>query len=101
MATETLNACFDYTPGTTLGRTGFAMDEETRLGERIGQLDALMCIVTAGSEDDHGFQGCNDEIQKTVLSLVSDLATEIHELHEKLFLKDLREHSSTKLRLAS
>lgn len=90
MATETLDERMTYVPGKTLGRTGYVSLPPDRLHERIGQLDALLCLVTTSTAQDEGFQSCNSDIQRTVLELASSLATEIHELHEEVMLAELR-----------
>ncbi len=99
MADETVDHGFDYTPNTTLGRSGHQIDKETRLGERVEQLDALLIVCTVGAADG-GFASCNKEIQMAALRLASDLATEVHELHEEIFLERLR-NSPGELHLVS
>ena len=92
MATKTLDDRLAYVPGTTLGRSGYVFSASDRLGMRIAQLDALLCVISVSpeSDDDEGFQNCNPQIQFSVLELAGSLATEIHELHEELLLADLR-----------
>lgn len=91
MATETLDDSFSYVPGTPLGRSGYELDKQTRLAIRIEQLDALLVVICASDDNEQGFSNCNSEIQNSVLGLASDLAKEVHELHEQTFLARMRD----------
>jgi hypothetical protein len=89
MANHTVDESTTYVPGLTLGRSGYVPRPIDKMGERIRQLDALMCTLVSSTTPDEGFQNCNPDIQRTVLELASSLATEIHELHEEVTLAEL------------
>lgn len=79
----------EFVPNTTLGRGGYAPCKQDILGGRVEQLDALLILIadTSGEDNPQGFQNLNDSIQAAVLRLASSLATEIHEIHEELFVE--------------
>lgn len=87
MAHDTLDDAFTYRPNRTLGQSGYVPGPRERMAERINQLDALLCLLTAPAVDGEGFQSMNKEIRCSVLELASSLATEVHELHEQLDLE--------------
>ena len=89
---------FAYVPHVTLGRSGLVPGPNDRLGDRIEQLDALLCLVTNSEALDDGFRSCNEDIQFAVLRLASSLATEIHEIHEELLLTDLAQSAHLRRR---
>ncbi len=68
----------------TLGRSGYVPDAADQMSTRIRQLDALMCVITAGTGCNEGFSNCNVEIREATLELAADLAEEIHELNTQL-----------------
>lgn len=84
MAVETVNQMGGYIAGRTLGRSGHMPDAADQMSTRIRQLDALMCVITAGTGCNEGFSNCNVEIREATLELASDLAHEIHELNTQL-----------------
>jgi hypothetical protein len=83
----------EYTPGKTLGRSGYIDDDVDALGDRLRWLDALLCVVTNEDRREDGslfgFFSLNNEIQLETLRLASHLATEAHELREKLMIESL------------
>ena len=85
MAEQTLDDTYTFIPGTQLGRSGYVASKADQLGRKIEQLDALLAVLASGV--DEGFQGCNSEIQLTVLHLASDLAAEVHDLNTEISLQ--------------
>lgn len=76
-------AAFTYTPGRTLGRSGFTEGPADRLYVRANQLDALLALMS-GADEESGMQAFNPEIQRTLLELASSLAHEVNEAQEEL-----------------
>lgn len=94
MANTTLpqgDARHTYVPNRTLGRSGYIEDKKGQLSGKITHLDALLLLMTMApdSDDPNDFASVNSDIQSAVLSLASTLASEIHELHEELFISEL------------
>lgn len=79
MAIATVDECSQFVPNTTLGRNGRLSDSVDILRSRANQLDALLCFITVGFEEDGDLSRLNDEIQRTLLELAGDLATEVNE----------------------
>ena len=90
MATSTLDDRFTYVPNRTLGRSGYEPNAVDRLHMRANQLDALLCVITSGTDEEQTFFSFNKDIQRTVLELASSLATEVNEAQEQMLLAHVR-----------
>ena len=95
MADQTTDNVTNYVPGSTLGRSGYIEDPQERLSSRVRHLDALLCLITCSDhsvgEAPDGFFSLNQEIQRATLDLAASLSTEVHELHEEISARSLKQ----------
>ena len=80
-----------YEPNRTLGRSGYVDTPRDRLHDTLRHLDALLSLISSHQEfpqDGNEFMSMNSSVQFAILELASDLATEAHEISERLLHDD-------------